>query len=129
MLRVLSVTVPAEDVGAMRELLGMLRAVKDETARRDGEEPGELPVLDELIHLAEGHGATRAPLELSGPAGLIRDAAYGMLLDGVDALADACRSYEAGRLSLGELVEAGEAAARRLALMKAVEDSDGWSAD
>ena len=129
MLRVLSVTVPAEDVGAMRELLGMLRAVKDEAARRDGAEPDELPVLDELIQLAEGHGATHTPLELSGPAGLIRDAAYGLLLDGVDALADACRSYEAGRSSLGELVAAGEAAARRLALMKAVEDSDGWSAD
>ena len=129
MLRVLSVTVPAEDVGAMRELLSMLRAVKDEAARRDGAEPDELPVLDELIDLAERHGATQAPLELSGPAGLIRDAAYGLLLDGVDALADACRSYEAGTSSLGELVEAGGAAARRLALMKAVEDSDGWSAD
>ena len=129
MLRVLSVIVPAEDVGAMRELLGMLRAVKDEAARRDGAEPDELPVLDELIQLAEGHGATHTQLELSGPAGLIRDAAYGLLLDGVDALADACRSYEAGRSSLEELVEAGEAAARRLALMKAVEDSDGWSAD
>ena len=129
MLRVLSVTVPAEDVGAMRELLGMLRAVTDEAARRDGTEPDELPVLDELIQLAEGHRATHTPLELSGPAGLIRDAAYGLLLDGVDALADACRSYEAGRSSLMELVAAGDAAARRLALMKAVEDSDGWSAD
>jgi hypothetical protein len=129
MLRVLSVTVPAEDVGAMRELLSMLRTVKDEAARRDGAEPDELPVLDELIHLAECQGEAHAALELSGPAGLIRDAAYGLLLDGVDALADACRSYEAGRSSLGDLVEAGEAAARRLALMKAVEDSDAWSAD
>ena len=129
MLRVLSVTVAAEDVAAMRELLGMLHAVKDEAASRDGVESEELTVLDELIRLAEGHGASGAPLELSGPAGLIRDAAYGLLLDGVDALADACRSYEAGRSSLAELVEAGEAAARRLALMKAVEESDGWSAD
>jgi len=128
-LRVLNVTVPAEDVGAMHELLSMLRTAKDEAASRDGAEPDELPVLDELIHLAERQGEAHAPLELSGPAGLIRDAAYGLLLDGVDALADACRSYEAGRSSLGELVEAGEAAARRLALMKAVEESDGWSAD
>jgi hypothetical protein len=128
-LRVLSVTVPAEDVGAMHELLSMLRMAKDEAASREGAEPDELPVLDELIHLAGRQGEGHAPLELSGPAGLIRDAAYGLLLDGVDALADACRSYEAGRSSLGELVEAGEAAARRLALMKAVEESDGWSAD
>ena len=130
MRRVLSVSVPAGEVAAMREILATLRAVKEESVTRGARARiGDLAVFDELIRAAESHDAADVPLELSGPAGLVRDAAYGLLLDGVDALADACRSYEAGRSSLGELVAAGESAARRLALMKRVEDSDGWSPD
>jgi hypothetical protein len=128
MLRILTVSIPAAEVAAMRDILGTLRAVKEESVSRGTPaKAGDFAVFDELIRAAESHDPAGAPLELSGRAGLIRDATYGLLLDGVEALADACRSYEAGRASLDELVEAGESAARRLALMKHVEDSDGWS--
>jgi hypothetical protein len=130
MRRVLTVSIPAGEVAALRDILGTLRAVKEESMARGARaRAGDLTIFDELIRAAESHDVGGAPLELSGPAGLIRDAAYGLLLDGADALADVCRSYEAGRSSLDELVAAGESAARRLALMKRVEDSDGWSPD
>lgn len=130
MLRTLIVSIPAEDVTAVRELLAMLRAVKAEAAARLGPGPSrELEAVEELIRLAGACCEPSASLELAGPPGLIRDVAYGLLLDGVDALAEVCRAYEDGQSSLTDLTRAGEAAARRVALMKRVEERDGWSAE
>jgi hypothetical protein len=128
MLRTLSVTIPAAEVAAMCELLVTLHAVKAESAARGSPgAPGELAALGELVERAEIACEAGASLELSGPPGLVRDAVYGLLLDGVDALADACRAYESGRSSMVELVRAGESAQARLAIMKRVESDDGWS--
>jgi hypothetical protein len=130
MLRTLRVTIAPEDVAAMRELLVTLRGVKAEAASRGLEEAAaELDALDALVEQAERPHDAAAPLELSGPPWLVRDAVYGLLLDGADALAEVCRAYEAGRSSLADLAGAGEAAARRVALMTLVEDRDRWSAD
>jgi hypothetical protein len=130
MLRTLIVTIPAEDVTAARELLITLRAVKAESAARLApDRSDDVEAVEELLQLTAARDDPTASLELSGPPGLIRDVAYGLLLDGVDALAEACRAYEDGRSSLADLTGAGESAARRVALMKRVEESDCWSAD
>lgn len=130
MLRRMTVAVPAEEVPAMRELLQTLCAVKAEpSASRAGAEPddGEASALQDLLTQADAPTAPGSVLKLTGPAGLIREAAYGLLLDGVDGLAETCRAYESGDASLTDLIGAGRSAGRRLALLREIEDRDGWS--
>jgi hypothetical protein len=125
----ITIAVAAEEIVAMRELLRDLAAVKADAAarRQDDESEPVMAALEDLLAQSHAPVPPTSPVELTGPVGVIRDAAYGLLLDGVDALAEVCRTYEAGRASLPELVSAGESAVRRLELLRSIEERDGWS--
>ena len=113
----LTITVPAEEVPGVGEVLETLEQVKAEGGRCDDEAGRVRELLDQLAGMV-------GPAELTGPARLVRDAAYGLLLDGADALAEACRRYEAGEIELPALVAAGASAGRRLDLFAEVERLD-----
>ena len=92
-------------------------------ARRRGASPAAFGVGSARAGQREA-GAGSA-VEIAGPAALVRDALYGLLLDGADALAEACRAYEAGALSLERLCAAAESATARVSLFAGFEREDG----
>jgi hypothetical protein len=51
-------------------------------------------------------GARVQALELSGPAGFVRETLYAALLAAAESAADACRDYEAGRADRAALARA-----------------------
>ena len=119
--------VPEELAGSLRELLALLAEIKAESAQAaPADEHARLRLVQvtDLLDQASRAGDPGAPVELSGPSGLLREALYGLLLDGADALAEACRAYEAGTIGLDRLCEAGASAAARGRLFARFERSD-----
>lgn len=122
------VRVPAMLSRELEELVATLRAVKEESALaepHDDDARAQLRSASDLLEQVAEQAGSGHPVEMAGPAVLVRDALYGLLLDGADALAEACRSYEAGAISLERLCAAGESAGARLALFADFEREDG----
>jgi hypothetical protein len=118
----LTIAVPAEELAGAREILATLEQIKLESAR--AAERGDVEA-DHVRELAEQLDRPGEPAELTGPAALVRDMVYGLLLDGADALAEACRRYEAGEIALDALARAGASARRRLGMFVELERVDG----
>jgi hypothetical protein len=114
--------------GALEELAATLRSVKEESATAEPHDDAARTQLraasDLLVQVTEQAGSGH-PIEITGPPALVRDALYGLLLDGADALAEACRAYEAGAISLEHLVATGQSAGARLTLFADFEREDG----
>jgi hypothetical protein len=124
MQRQATIRVPAALSGELKELLALLSAVKAESAAaaQDGAaEEAVRSVSDLLGQIGEGAGDA----EVTGPAGIVREALYGLLIDGADALAEGCRSYESGSLSLDDLSAVGASTLARVELFLDFERSDG----
>ena len=127
MLRQANVVVPAILTRELEELAVMLRAVKAETAVAaplDVEAEEQLRSASDLLDQVGGAAGSGEPLEITAPAGLAREALYGLLIDGADALAEACRSYESGAIPLERLTAAGASAQARIELFAAFERED-----
>jgi hypothetical protein len=127
MLRQATVAVPAILTRELEELAVMLRAVKAETAAAaplDLEAEEQLRSASDLLDQVGGAAGSGEPLEITGPAGLVREALYGLLIDGADALAEACRAYESGAIPLERLTAAAASAQARIGLFAAFERED-----
>lgn len=107
MSRHLSIAVPGRHAAALRRLLSALSAI-------DAATPG----------IAEPAADSGAPVVLAGPAATIRAAAYGLLVETVDELAEACLAYEDGSIPLARLLDAGDSAAGALELFARIEEID-----
>lgn len=127
MQRQATVRVPATLSAALGELIATLCAVKAESAAAaplDEDADHQLRAVSDLLDQVRDAAGKGEPVELTGPAGLVREALYGLLVDGADALAEACRSYESGALSLDRLAAAGASARARVELFAAFERDD-----
>jgi hypothetical protein len=127
MQRQASVRVPATLSAAFAELLATLCAVKAESAAAaplDEDADHQLRSVSDLLDQVGAAAGKGEPIEVTGPAGLVREALYGLLVDGADALAEACRSYESGTVSLDRLAAAGASARARVELFAAFEQYD-----
>jgi hypothetical protein len=69
-------------------------------------------------------GPRTAGGELTGPAGLVGDVLHAALLDGAEAVADACRRYVAAEVGLADLRRAVDDLAARHALFAAHEERE-----
>jgi hypothetical protein len=122
------VRVPAMLSAEIEELVATLRSVKEESAAADpldDDARAQLRSASDLLEQVTGQAGSGAPVEIAGPAALVRDALYGLLLDGADALAEACRAYEAGVISLERLCATGTSTEARVALFAHFEREDG----
>ena len=122
------VRVPAMLSGALEELAATLRSVKEESATAeplDDDARAQLRAASDLLEQVTEQAGSAHPIEITGPPALVRDALYGLLLDGADALAEACRAYEAGAITLEHLLAAGESAHARVTLFADFEREDG----
>jgi hypothetical protein len=132
MRRQRSIRVPGQEAESLREFLELFAAIKAETLERARQRaPDERAeaeaAITEVASLVEQLAAPAIPdraVEITGEAHVLRDVLYGLLLDGADALTDACRAYESGEAPLAALRRAGEAAASRLALFLEFEEAD-----
>ena len=118
----LTIAVPAEELAGVREILATLEQIKVESAQAAAGCDEEAERVRALVEQLDRPGS---PAELTGTAALVRDAVYGLLLDGADALAEACRRYEAGEIALDALARAGASARRRLDMFIELERLDG----
>jgi len=112
----------------LEELVATLRSVKEESAAAeplDDDARAQLRSASDLLEQVSEQAGTGSAVELAGPAVLVRDALYGLLLDGADAFAEACRAYEAGAISLERLCAAGASTHARIALFADFEREDG----
>ena len=132
MRRQRSIRVPGHQAEGLREFLELFAAIKAETLERARQRAPAARAEAEaavtaVASLIEQLGALAVPeraVDIVGEAHVLRDVLYGLLLDGADALADACRAYESAEIPLAALRQAGEAAATRLALFLEFEEAD-----
>ena len=122
------VRVPAMLSAELEELVATLRSVKQESAAAeplDSDARAQLRSASDLLEQVTAQAGSGAPVEIAGPAALVRDALYGLLLDGAEALAEACRAYEAGAIPLERLCAAGASTHARITLFADFEREDG----
>ena len=136
-----SIRVPAAQAAAVLEALVTTYAVKaDSLAAAAGAYPDAprdpfVLIQDARRELAEVEdaldavgwppGPLGAELDLTGPAGLVREVLYAALLGAADAVGERCREYESARTDRAGLAAAVDDVAVLHRLFAAFEASDG----
>ena len=130
-----SVSVPVAQAPAVLEALITTYAVKaDALATAAGSAPPLEAVQDARRELAEAEDVLDAlgwqtgpgALELTGPAGLVREVLYATLLAVVEACGERCREYEAGRVGPEALAAAVDDVGVVHGLFAGLEALDAW---
>jgi hypothetical protein len=130
-----SIRVPAEQAAAVLDALVTTYALKaDSLAAAASRSPSVLiqdarrelaEVEDALDALGWPPGRLSAELDLSGPAGLVREVLYAALLRAADTVGERCREYESARIDRAGLAAAVDDVAVLHRLFAAFEASDG----
>ena len=135
-----TVTVAPDQVDALLDTLLTLYEVRLEELRRAtlahlADRDSAEPLLDELDRLVEVErlieetgwefGDRTTPLELVGPAAIVREAVRETLVEAVERLAATCDRYERGRCELTALSDAVRAVEQWYALFERFEAPEG----
>ncbi len=124
-----SVEVPAELVGPVRETVLMLYEMSAESLhlalKHRALEEARLHQLrvDELDDLVRQLRGTERPLGLAAPRDLLHDALYGALIDAGERLAETSNRCWRGELPAGRVQEAAEEVLALDALLRGLDES------